>query len=42
MIFVMNRSHHMPTTKWALFKESKYEWDTKEGTDKSIKNALDV
>jgi len=30
----------MPTTKSTLFMVSKDEWDTKEGTGKSIKNAL--
>jgi len=32
----------MPTTKSTLFVESKDEWDTKEGTGKSMKNALHV
>jgi len=35
-------SHYMPTTKLTLFVESKDEWDTKEGTVKSMKNALHV
>jgi len=30
----------VPTTKSTLFVESKDEWDTKEGTGKSMKNAL--
>jgi len=37
-IFVMNGSHYVPTTKSTLFAVSKDEWDTKEGTDKSMKN----
>jgi len=32
----------MPTTKSTLFAVSKDEWDTKEGTGKSMKNALYV
>jgi len=32
----------MPTTKSTLFTVSKYEWDTKEGAGKSMKNALYV
>jgi len=32
----------MPTTKFTLFMVSKDEWDTKEGTGKSIKNVLYV
>jgi len=39
-ITVTNGSHHMPTTKSALFTVSKDEWDTKEGTSKSMKGAL--
>jgi len=35
-ISVMNGSHHVP------IKVSKGEWDTKEGTGKSMKNALYV
>jgi len=35
-------SHRMPTTKSTLFVVSKDEWDTKEGTGKSMKNALHV
>jgi len=31
---------HVPTTKSTLFTVSKDEWDTKEGTGKSMKNAL--
>jgi len=38
----LNGSHHMPTTKSTLFVESKDEWDTKEGTGISMKNALHV
>jgi len=30
----------MPTTKSTLFLVSKDEWDTKEGTGKSVKNVL--
>jgi len=37
---ITNGSHHMPTTKLTLFTASKDEWDTKEGTGKSMKNAL--
>jgi len=36
----MNGSHHVPATKSTLFVVSKDEWDIKEDTDKSIKNAL--
>jgi len=36
----MNGKYHMPTTKSALFTVSKYEWETKEGTGTSMKNAL--
>jgi len=32
----------MPTTKLTLFMVSKDEWDTKEGTGKSMKNTLYV
>jgi len=32
----------VPTTKLTLFMVSNDEWDTKEGTGKSIKNALYV
>jgi len=42
MISITNGSHHMLTTKLKLFTVSKDEWDTKEGTGKSIKNALYV
>jgi len=41
-ISVMNESHHVPTTKLTLFVKSNDEWDTKEGTGKSMKNALRV
>jgi len=40
MISVINGSHYVPTTKLALFAVNKNEWDTKEGTVKSMKNAL--
>jgi len=40
MIFVTKGSHYMPTTKSTLFTVSKDEWDTKEDTDRSMKNAL--
>jgi len=40
MICVTNGSHHVP--KWAVFVVSKDEWDTKEDTGKSMKNALHV
>jgi len=33
---------HVPTTKSTLFVVSKGEWVTKEGTGKSMKNALHV
>jgi len=39
MISVMNGSH---TTKSTLFMVNKDEWDTKEGTSKSMKNELYV
>jgi len=39
-IMITNGSHHMPTTKSTLFVVSKDEWDTKEGSGKSIKKAL--
>jgi len=32
----------VPTTKLTLLAVSKDEWDTKEGTSKSMKNALHV
>jgi len=35
-------AHHVPTTKSTAFVVSKDEWDTKEGTGKSMKNALYV
>jgi len=38
----MNGSHHMPSTKSKLFVVSKEEWDTKEGTGKSMKNVFHV
>jgi len=37
---MMNGSNHIPTTKSTLFAVRKDEWDTKEGTGKSMKNAL--
>jgi len=40
MIFITNGSDHMLTTKSTLFMVSKDEWDTKEGTGKSMKNVL--
>jgi len=39
MISAANRSHHMPTTKSTLSTVGRDEWDTKEGTGKSMKNA---
>jgi len=41
-ISIVNGSHHVPTTKLTLFTVNKDEWDTKEGTGKSMKNALYV
>jgi len=42
-IFVTEGGHHnVHTTKSTLFTVSKDEWDTKEDTGKSLKNALDV
>jgi len=41
-ISIMKLSHHLPTIKLTLFLVSKDEWDTKEGTGKSMKNALHV
>jgi len=38
---IMGR-HYVPTTKSTLFVVSKDKWDTKEGTGKSMKNALHV
>jgi len=38
----MNGSDYVSTTKSTLFVLSKDEWDTKEGTGKSMKNALHV
>jgi len=40
MISVGIESHHVPTTKLTLYTVRKDEWDTKEATGKSIKNAL--
>jgi len=37
---IANESHHMPTIILTLFVVSKYEWDKKEGTGKSMKNVL--
>jgi len=42
MISVTNESHHMPTMKSILSAVSKDEWNTKEGTGKSMKNVLYV
>jgi len=42
MISITNGSLHMPTKKLTLFMESKDEWDTKEDTGKTMKNALHV
>jgi len=42
MISVTNGTHHVSTTKSTLFVENKDELDTKEGTGKSMKNALHV
>jgi len=36
-IMVTKGSHHMPTTKSALFSATKDEWDKKEGTGKYMK-----
>jgi len=41
-ISVTSGSHHVSTTKSTLFVVRKDEWDTKEGTGKSMKNALHV
>jgi len=48
-IYIINRIFYrltnylpVPTTKSTLFVVSKDEWDTKEGTCKSMKNALHV
>jgi len=38
-ITTMNGSHNMPNTKSTFFMVSIDEWDTKEGTGKSMKNA---
>jgi len=40
MISVTNGNHHVPTAKSILFEVNKDEWDTKEDTGKSMKNAL--
>jgi len=39
MIYITNGSHHVQST---LFVVNKDEWDTKEGSGKSMKNALHV
>jgi len=39
-ISVTNRSHHLHTAKSTLFMVSKDEWDTKEGTGKSMKSTF--
>jgi len=39
-IFITNGNHHMPTTNQHFFTMSKDNWDTKECTGKSMKNAL--
>jgi len=41
-ISVTNGSHHVPTAKSTLFVVNKDEWDTKEDTGKSMKNAFYV
>jgi len=41
-IFNSNGSYHMPTTKSTLFTVRKDEWNTKEDTSKSTKNAYIV
>jgi len=38
----MSESHYVLATKSTLFVVSKSEWDTKEGTGKSMSNALYV
>jgi len=38
-ISITNGSHHVLTTKLTLFKVSNDEWDTNDGTGKSIKTA---
>jgi len=40
MISVTDGSHHVATAKSTLFVVNKDEWDTKEDTGKSMKNAL--
>jgi len=42
MISVTNGSQHVSTKKSILSAEKKDQWDTKEGTGKSMKNALYV
>jgi len=39
-ISVTNRSHHVCTAKLTLFVVNKNEWDTKEGTGKSMKSTF--
>jgi len=39
-ISATNRSHHMHVAKSTLFVVSKDEWDTKEGTGKSMKSTF--
>jgi len=41
-ISVSQRKPLCATTKSMLFAVSKDEWDIKEGTDKFLKNALDI
>jgi len=40
MISIAKGSHHIPTKKSTLFAVSEYEWDTKEGTGKSMKDTV--
>jgi len=42
MISITNGSHHVRTTKSTLFVVNKDEWETKQGTGKSMKNPLYV
>ena len=42
MISLRERKPSRATTKLSLFVVSKYEWNTKENSGKSLKNALDV
>jgi len=42
MIFITNGSHHMSATKLMPFVVSKDEYDTEEGTGKSMNNTLHV